>query len=168
MKTLRTVVTNLTFAAGILAAPPSFAWSDVPPQGLPSATIYGSTLLPETDGVVSWKTLGLVEPVKEGGKIVPRFDPHILALDGTEVRLQGFMLPMDIGDAQRHFLISAAPPHCPFCLPAGPEAVVEVFARKPVSFSMEPIFVSGKFALVKSDPSGLLYRLSEADQVRAR
>jgi len=140
----------------------------VPMSGLPSASMYGASVLPQAEGVVAWTTLAAVEPVKQGDKIVPRFSPAILALDGTQVRVQGFMIPMDLGDAQKHFLVSAAPPHCPFCLPAGPEAIVEVFAEKPVQFSMEPIVVSGKLALVKSDPSGLLYRMTRAEHVSLR
>jgi hypothetical protein len=164
----RTTLSAVVAIATLSIAPVALSLSDVPPGGLPSATTYGSMLLPELDGVVSWKTLALVEPVKEQNKIVPKFDSKVLALDGKQVRLQGFMLPMDLGEAQRHFLISAAPPHCPFCMPAGPEAVVEVFARKAITFSMEPIFVSGKLSLVKSDASGLLYRLNDADQFKTK
>ena len=156
--------------AGLLAMAPSVAAFDtnIPPTGLPSAAIYSATVLPELDGVVSWKTLGEVEPVKQDGKIVPQFSGKILGLDGKQVRVQGFILPMDMGEKQKHFLISAVPPHCPFCLPAGPDAVVEVFARKPIDYSMEPILVTGKLAVLKSDPSGLLYRLSEAESIQTK
>ena len=158
----------VALAAATICAPTAYALQEVPPGGLPTASMYGSAVLPELDGVVSWKTLATVEPVKQSGKIVNQFGPGILALDGKQVRLQGFMMPMDIGESQRHFLISAAPPSCPFCLPAGPEAVVEVFAAKPVRYSPEPIFMSGKFSLVKADPSGLLYRLNDASEFKVR
>ena len=114
------------------------------------------------------RTLGEVEPVKQDGKMVPQFSGKILGLDGKQVRVQGFILPMDMGEKQKHFLISAVPPHCPFCLPAGPDAVVEVYARKPIAYSMEPILVTGKLAVLKSDPSGLLYRLSEAESIQTK
>ena len=45
---------------------------------------------------------------------------------------------------------------------------MEVFAAKPVAFSTEPIFMTGKFSLVKADPSGLLYRLSDASEFKVR
>ena len=57
------------------------------------------------------------------------------------------------------------PPHCSFCLPAGPEAVVEVVAKKPIGYSLQPIVVSGRFAVLKDDPNGVLYRLTDATQV---
>ena len=76
-------------------------------------------LLPERDGVVSWKTLAQVEPVKKDGKIVPEFSRDILALDRKDVKVQGFMIPLDVGEKQKRFLIAAVPPHCSFCLPAG-------------------------------------------------
>jgi hypothetical protein len=127
--------------------------------------MYSATLLPETEGVVSWKTLAQVEPIQQGHDMVLRFSKDILGLDAKPVRVQGFMLPLDLGDRQHHFLLSAVPPHCPFCLPAGPEAIVEVVAKKRVEYSFEPIVVSGKFAVLKSDPAGVLYRLTDAEAI---
>ena len=112
--------------------------SGIPPSGLPSAPTYSSTLLPELSGVVSWKTLSQVEPDIQNQRMVPKFSDAILALDRKPVRVQGFILPLDIGDQQRHFLLSAVPPHCQFCLPAGPEALVEVTAKKSVAYGIEP------------------------------
>ena len=157
-------------AVGLLAAafPVDAIDTNVPPAGLPSASSYSTTLLPEMDGVLSWKTLGEVEPVTHDGKVVPQFSSKILGLDGKSVRVQGFILPMDLGEKQKHFLISAVPPHCPFCMPAGPDAIVEVYTRKPVAYSMEPILVAGTFAVLANDPSGVLYRLTDAEPVAVR
>ena len=74
---------------------------------------------------------------------------------------------MDLGD-QKHFLLAAVPPHCPFCMPAGPDAIVEVFAKEPIAYGFEPIVVAGKFAVLQDDPSGLWYRLSDAGPTTAR
>ena len=137
----------------------------VPSAGLPSASMYSATLLPELQGVVSWKTLSRVEPLKEGDKVVPKFSDEILGLDTKVVRVQGFMLPLDMGDQQHHFLLSAVPPHCQFCMPAGPDAIVEVVAKKKIAYGFEPIIVSGKFAVLKSDPTGLLYRVTDAEPI---
>jgi hypothetical protein len=142
--------------------------TSVPASGLPSATDYSASILPERPGVVSWKTLAQVEPVKQGGKMVPEFSRAIMALDRTEVKVQGFMIPLDIGDKQRRFLISAVPPHCQFCLPAGPDSLIEVEAKAPVNYTFDPVVISGRFAVVKDDPSGVLYRLTGAARVDAR
>ena len=72
------------------------------------------------------------------------------------------MIPLEVGAAQKHFLIAAVPAECQFCLPAGPEAMVEVVAKTPVRFGLEPIVVSGRFAVLKNEAGGLLYRLSDA------
>ncbi len=150
-----------TALAVVASAAPAFD-SSIPATGLPSASQFSASLLPEQQGVVSWKTLAKVEPVKRDGRMVPEFAKEILGLDKHQIRIQGFILPMDLGDKQKHFLISAVPPHCPFCLPAGPDAVVEVLAKKPVTYGFEPVVLEGKLAVLKDDPNGLLYRMTEA------
>ena len=137
----------------------------IPQAGLPTAPQYSASLLPEMAGVVPWRTLAKVEPVKRDGKMFPEFDKEVLSLDQRKIKIQGFILPMDLGEKQKHFLISAVPPHCPFCLPAGPDAVVEVLANKPVAYGLEPIVMEGKLAVLKDDPSGVLYRMTDAQPV---
>ena len=139
--------------------------ANVAPTGLPSATGFSTQILPERPDVVSWKALAQVEPVKRGDKMVPQFAKPVLALDTREQRVQGFMIPLDLGDRQKHFLLSAVPPHCGFCLPAGPEAIVEVRSKDGVPYTITPIVVAGRFAVLKDDPNGILYRLSDATQV---
>ncbi len=80
-----------------------------------------------------------VEPIKQGDKIALRFSDRILGLDTKNVRVQGYILPLDLGDQQRHFLLSAVPPHCPFCLPAGPGAIMEVKAKDRIDYSPDPV-----------------------------
>ena len=159
----------LIIGAAMLVAtsPVSALDATVPPTGLPSAADYSSQLLPEVQGVVSWKTLAQVEPVKQGNKMVPQFSRDIMGLDKKDVRVQGFIIPLDMGDKQKHFLLSAVPPHCPFCMPAGPDAIVEVLAKKPLAYGFEPIVVAGKFSVLKDDPAGVLYRMTDAEPVAA-
>ena len=117
-------------ALGALAAAEVTAFTTgIPAAGLPSASDYSGTVLPEKAGIVSWRTLAQVQPVKQGGKMVPEFSKDILALDRKSVKIQGFIIPLDMGDKQKRFLLTAVPPHCSFCLPAGPDAVVEVQAK---------------------------------------
>lgn len=135
--------------------------------GLPSALSFSTSVLPEREGVVSWQTLAQVQPVKQGGKMAYEFSRDILALDRKEVKVQGFMIPLDVGDKQRHFLLSAVPPHCQFCLPAGPDAIVEIEATAPVTYTFDPIVVSGRFAVLKDDGSGVMYKVTAAGRVDA-
>lgn len=155
------------FAAVVVAAPAAAVTADIPPTGLPAAGDYSAMLLPERSGVVSWRTLAQVQPVKQNGKMVAEFSKDILVLDKKDVRVQGFIIPLDMGDKQKRFLLSAVPPHCPFCLPAGPDAIVEVTAKTPVKYGFEPIVIAGKFVVIKDDPSGVLYRLTDAEAVGA-
>ena len=118
--------------------------------------------LSELKGVVSWKTLAQVTPVKEKDKFVPQFAKDVSALDKKEVKLQGFMMPLDMGDRQKRFILTSMPPSCAFCLPGGPDQLVEVQAKTPVKYGFEPIVVTGKLTVLKDDPMGLYYRLTDA------
>jgi hypothetical protein len=124
--------------------------------------------LPEVKGVVSWQTLGQVQSVKVKDRVVPKFSDTVLKLNDSEVKLQGFMLPLEMGDKQKHFVLSAMSPTCAFCLPGGPEMLVEVRAKTPVKYTVEPIILSGKLAVLQEDPNGLYYRLTDAVQAAAK
>lgn len=149
-----------------------FAASQIPPaQGghlqIVDAAVVPAMMqvLPEIKGVVSWTTLAKVKQVKSKDRIVPEFTKDIAALDNQKVKLQGFMMPLDPGEKQKHFLITISPPTCAYCMPAGPEGVVEVLSADPIKYSFEPILLSGKMAVLKNDPAGLYYRLTDAKSI---
>ncbi len=155
----------------ILLAAPALAFSatQVPPaQGGPGGHVPlpdappPMQALPDIKGVVSWNTLAKVKQIKTKDRILPEFSREITALNDKEVKIQGFMMPLEPGEKQKHFLLSLNSQSCSFCLPAGPEGVVEVKSRTPVKYTMEPIVVSGKMSILKDDPMGLYYRLTDA------
>lgn len=149
----------------MLAAPAlAFSATQVPPaQGAPlDAPPPMTQQLPEIKGVVSWNTLAKVKQVKAKDRILPEFSKEVTALNNQEVKVQGFMMPLEPGEKQKHFLISLVPQTCSFCLPAGPEGVVEVKTRTPVKYTFEPVIVSGRMSVLKDDPMGLYYRLTDA------
>lgn len=146
----------------------TLAVTPVAPSGMsppPGGLMPPSQFLPEKPGFTSWRTLARVELIKRNNKLQPSFDPAVSTLDGKTIRVQGFMMPLDIGDNQRRFLLVAAPPHCSFCLPAGPDSMIEVRAPKGVKYRFEAVSLSGKFQLLNDDPAGLYYRLTEASSV---
>jgi hypothetical protein len=159
------VAAALALPAAAFGQAPADAAGHAPPLGSPLGspiTLDAFKPLPEIKGVVSWKTLAQVQPVKVKDRVVPQFSDNVLKLNATEVRLQGFMLPLEMGERQKHFVLAAMPPTCSFCLPGGPDSLVEVRARTPVKYTLEPVVLSGKLTVLKDDPNGLYYRLTDA------
>ena len=76
------------------------------------------------------------------------------------------MMPLDPGERQKHFLLSSVPMTCSFCTPGGPESMVEVKSKTPVKYSMEPVTVEGKFAVLSDDSYGLYYRMTDTVSVK--
>ncbi len=118
--------------------------------------------LQELEGVVPWRVLGSVttRPVK--GRLEPVFPDPVKALNKTRVKVQGFMMPLEAGMKQRRFLLSSVPTTCQFCVPAGPEGLIEVLSQVPVKYSIEAILVEGTLHVLQDDDMGLYYRLTEA------
>jgi len=118
--------------------------------------------LAERKDVLSWKMLSQVELVKVKDRYVPQFAQGVAALDQKQVTVQGFMMPLQTGDKQTHFVLSSMPQTCSFCMPGGPESLVEVKTKTPVKYTFEPVLVTGKMSVLKDDPTGVFYRLTDA------
>jgi hypothetical protein len=121
--------------------------------------------LQEREGVLSWPLLSGVTVKADKKKLVPSFPSEVQALDKQKVKVQGFMMPLEPGDKQRHFLLSAVPTSCSFCVPAGPEGLIEVRSKTPVRYTLEPVTVEGQMAVLSDDPYGLFYRVLDAQPV---
>ncbi|MBI4753860.1 MAG: DUF3299 domain-containing protein [Betaproteobacteria bacterium] len=143
--------------AGASRAPPG---AHQAPSGLPAFKP-----LPQMPGTLSWKTLAEVDLVKEAGRFRPKFSAAVAALNGKPVKLQGFMVPLESTERHGHFLLSALPQTCSFCLPGGPEAMVEVKISNPVKFTFEPLLVSGRLAVLTDDKTGMYYRIGDGRAV---
>ena len=118
--------------------------------------------LPEVKGVVSWKLLGQVKTAQVGQRFVPEFAAEIRKLDQQDVKLQGYMMPIAAGEKHDHFLLTMRPADCPFCLSVGPEYIVEVKAKTSIKHTYEPVVLAGRLNVLRDDPYGLYYRLTEA------
>lgn len=121
--------------------------------------------LQDRDGIVSWHVLSAVTTKPINNRIAPTFPPSVQALNQQKVKVQGFMMPLEPGDKQRHFLLSAVPTTCAFCVPAGPEGLIEVRARVAVKYSVEAVVVEGRMAVLNDDPYGLFYRITDGELV---
>jgi hypothetical protein len=87
-------------------------------------------------------------------------------LNDTPQRIQGFMMPLEPGEKQKHFLLTSVPLTCAFCTPGGPESMVEVFTKTPLKYTMDPVVVDGHLAVLADDPYGLYYRIKDAVLVK--
>jgi uncharacterized protein len=122
--------------------------------------------LPERGDVVPWSVLTAVKTRAENNRLLPNFEKQQLALNQKTQRVQGFMMPLEPGEKQTHFLLSAIPLSCGFCVPGGPESMVEVKTKTPVRYTLDPVTVEGKFAVLADDPYGLYYRITDAVGVK--
>ncbi len=120
-----------------------------------------------------WKTLAKITYIKEydaflGFKIdKPVFSAEIKALNGKEVTVKGFIIPVEGYKSHKEFILSAFPySSCFFCGGAGPESVMEVTAAEPVTYTAESIILKGKLSLNSSDANKLMFALSDARLVK--
>ncbi len=122
------------------------------------------------EGTVPWQTLADIEvkvsaPAPFQTTMRREFGSSIRSIDGATVKLQGFIFPLQGGERHEYFLLSAYPPGCPFCLPGGPTNLVEIKCAEPVDYTHEAVLIEGRFEILKDDPTGLYYRLSDARRV---
>lgn len=122
--------------------------------------------LPARSDVVPWSLLTAVKTKTRNNKVLPAFDQAQQALHQKMQRVQGFMMPLEPGEKQTHFLLTSVPLSCGFCVPGGPESMVEVRTRTPVPYTLDPVVVEGKFALLEDDQYGLYYRITEGVGVK--
>lgn len=120
-----------------------------------------------------WKTLSKITFKKKydemlGFKVdVPVFSEEIKKLEGKTVTVKGYVIPVEGYKSHKEFVFSAFPYNmCFFCGGAGPETVMEVFAKEPIKYSAEAITIKGKLDLNDSDINRLIYILKDVELVK--
>jgi hypothetical protein len=121
-------------------------------------------------GAVDWKVLfsiGEEEVIDQGLSLFkPIFSPAVKKLSGKKVKIKGFMFPLDMAETQKHFLLSAFPPSCPFHAPGGPKHIIDINVEEGIEFTYDPLVIEGDMELIEFDEDdGLYYRLNNARQV---
>jgi len=155
LRTLAILLAALSLGAGTGLA-------QTPPAGMQMPG--GVTLDAQPAGTVPWQLLQQAKTVqKPDKKYGPVFTREIRKLDKQDVKVYGFMMPLEQTRLQKRFLLASFPPHCPFCMPGGPESMVEVVADQGVEFTYEPIIVAGRMAILEDDV--VYYRLTNANAV---
>lgn len=120
-----------------------------------------------------WKTLSKITYKKEydelmGFKVdVPVFSEEIKSLEGKEIKIKGYIIPVEGYKSHSEFIFSAYPYNmCFFCGGAGPETVMEVSAIEPVKYTAEQIEIQGKLTLNDADINRLMYILTDVRMVK--
>ena len=95
--------------------------------------------------------------------MVPKFSKSVKEMDGKEVQIKGFIIPVDI--VQDYYVLSANPySSCFFCGQAGPESVMEIqMIKKYEGLRMDQVITfQGILRLNIDDIYQLNYILEEA------
>jgi hypothetical protein len=128
-----------------------------------------SAQLPKIKGAenaVDWELLAKVTTKPVGKRIVAHYPASIMRLNKSEATLVGYMMPLSAGQKQTKFLFSYTASTCSFCLPAGPEGVVEVESKSGIKMSYEPMAIKGTFKVLVDDPGGMYYKLENASLIQ--
>jgi hypothetical protein len=120
-----------------------------------------------------WNTLAKVSyktATDQYGEVsIPIFGAEVKALEGKQIALQGYMIPLDGIEGMfkpNHFILSSLPVEaCFFCGTGGPETVVEVHMKAPVKYTKEVIRLKGRLTLNGLDPYQMMYIMEDAEQV---
>jgi hypothetical protein len=96
----------------------------------------------------------------------PIFSTSATSLNGKTITLPGYMVPFETGIEGAHFMLSSLPLNaCFFCGVGGPESVVEVNLKKPITYTEKPIQIRGTLQLNESDPDKMIYIINNAEYV---
>jgi len=142
--------------------------SKVPPASPQTKAAVSTQSAPKKSKSL-WKTLAKITYKKKydelmGFKIdIPVFSDQIKALEGKEVTVKGYIIPVEGYKSHKEFIFSAFPYNmCFFCGGAGPETVMEVLATEGVEYTAEQVVLKGKLSLNDEDINHLMYLLTDA------
>ncbi len=119
----------------------------------------------------TWNTLGMVtfdttfDPDWGIDIQIPEFGPLINALEGKELTVEGYIIPLTGKVKQYHFMLSRYPQSmCFFCGAAGPETAMQVFTadKVKVAYSDDKIKMKGILRINDKDINNPLYTLEDA------
>lgn len=150
--------------AAALASGPAAA---IEPMDMPPALedIWKPAETPK--GGVSWKVLETTQELQrtdEEGYIIsrPAFSQEVKALEGKRIKVAGWMMPLENGNEQRHFVLLGYPPGCPFHMHAGPRHFIEVRTTIAIATQvLDPIIIEGTLTLTGHKETGVFYQIAD-------
>ena len=126
-----------------------------------------------TARIIDWKLLGKVtfkdtyNKQLEAWYLIPQFDEKIKSLEGKQVIIKGYIIPLDA--AGNYYALSAYPfSACFFCGGAGPESVMQLhFENPPKRYKTDEVIqLSGILALNKDGLEDFTYILNQAKPLK--
>ncbi|CAI8159387.1 MAG: Uncharacterised protein [Crocinitomicaceae bacterium] len=123
-----------------------------------------------SQNIITWELLKNVEFDEiwseefQAYYMVPKFSESVKEMNGKEVQIRGFIIPVDI--VQDYYVLSANPySSCFFCGQAGPESVMEIqMIKKYEGLRMDQVITyKGTLKLNVDDIYQLNYILEDAE-----
>ena len=123
-----------------------------------------------SQNIITWELLKNVEFDEiwseefQAYYMVPKFSESVKEMDGKDVQIRGFIIPVDI--VQDYYVLSANPySSCFFCGQAGPESVMEIqMIKKYEGLRMDQVITfKGTLKLNVDDIYQLNYILEDAE-----
>ncbi|NMM50522.1 hypothetical protein [Marinigracilibium pacificum] len=96
---------------------------------------------------------------------IPVFSEKLNAIDGKEIELEGYILPVEVGKSG-HYILSKLPFNvCYYCGGAGPETIVEIISEKELEPLETKVKISGTLKLNDHDMNYHMYILNNSKLV---
>ena len=110
-----------------------------------------------------WKTFSQckLKPNKDFSYDIT-YTSGVKAMNGKEITISGFMLPLEAKQKSGHFLLERRAPTCAFCPPGEPNEIMEVFSSKPMIWEENPVTLSGTLVLPNDGKKGIFFQLKDA------
>ena len=138
-----------------------------------SRALYGIEPIKAEHGALSWDLFGAVKEKTQQQStpisgfpnaytflVTPIFTSEIKKYDGQQVKIMGYMFPLEGNKLQKHFLMGPYTPTCAMHYHAPNNQVIDVKSDWPIPFTWEPILVEGTLIL-NNDPNNSFYRLEK-------
>ncbi len=95
----------------------------------------------------------------------PIFSADVRAMEDKIISLPGYIVPFETGITKsKQFILTSLPLNaCFFCGVGGPETVIEVVLKNPISYTEKLVEIRGILRLNSSDPDKMIYRLELAE-----
>lgn len=118
---------------------------------------------PAANGALDWELLAEAGETQLRDGEISRFPAALRALDNSDVRLAGYMMPFRDGAQHSEFLLGGLQFHCVTCMTGDLTRLVAVRAARPVAYSDGPVLLRGRLTLLEDGASPLYYRLDQAE-----